>query len=37
MKNKYNMTLSDNIEYAKRNIVDSIFKEAHVEGINVTF
>lgn len=37
MKNKYNMTLEDNIMYAKRNIVDSIYSEARLEGIGVTY
>lgn len=31
------MTREDCIEYAKRMIVDSIYREARVEGINVTF
>lgn len=31
------MLREDNIFYAKRNLVDSIWKEAHIEGINVTF
>lgn len=29
--------MEDNVEFAKRQIVDSIYKEARVEGINVTF
>lgn len=37
MTNRYNMTVEDNIFYAKRNIIDSIWKEANVEGIAVTF
>ena len=37
MENKYNMTVEDNIDFAKRIIVDSIYREARVEGINVTF
>ena len=37
MKNKYNMTLEQNIFVAKRNIVDYIWKSANLEGINVTF
>ena len=35
--NKYNMTPDENALFAKRNIVDSIWKEAHLEGIAVTF
>ncbi len=31
------MTLSDNVMYAKRNIVDSIYTEARLEGISVTY
>lgn len=31
------MTLEDNIMYAKRNIVDSIYSEARLEGIGVTY
>ena len=31
------MTVEDNVEFAKRQIVDSIYREARVEGINVTF
>ena len=37
MKDKYNMTLEANIFFAKRNIVDSIWKSSHIEGIDVTF
>ena len=37
MKDKFHMTVEDNISYAKRMIVDSIYREARVEGINVTF
>lgn len=35
--NKFQMSVEDNVEFAKRQIVDSIYKEARVEGINVTF
>ncbi len=31
------MSVEDNVEFAKRQIVDSIYKEARIEGINVTF
>lgn len=37
MQNKYNMTAEQNIFVAKRNIVDYIWKSAHLEGIDVTF
>lgn len=36
-KNKYEMTQNDNVLFAKRNIVDSIYSEAKLEGISVTF
>ena len=31
------MSVEDNIFYAKRNIGDSIWKEATIEGIDITF
>ncbi len=34
---KYNMSVEDNILYAKRNIVDSIYSESRLAGITVTF
>lgn len=37
MTNRYNMSIEDNIFLAKRNIIDSIWKEANIEGIAVTF
>lgn len=37
MKDKYNMSIEGNIFYAKRNIIDSIWKSAHLEGIAVTY
>ena len=37
MENKFNMTSEDNIFWAKRNIVDTIYKNAKLEGINITF
>ncbi len=37
MKNKFSMTVEENIFAAKRNIVDYIWKSAKLEGINVTF
>jgi Fic family protein len=37
IKDKYNMTVEDNVFFAKRNIVDSIYKSARLEGLAVTF
>ena len=37
MKNKYNMSKQDNIFFAKRKLVDNIYKSANLEGIAVTF
>ena len=37
MKNKYNMTNEDNIFFAKRKLVDNIYKSANLEGIAITF
>lgn len=37
MQDKYNMTKEQNIFLAKRNIVDSIWKSSHIEGIEVTY
>ncbi len=37
MKNKFSLTVEENIFVAKRNIVDYIWKSARLEGINVTF
>ena len=37
MKNKYNLTQEQNIFLAKRNIVDNIYSNARMEGINITF
>ena len=37
MENKYNLTLEQNIFLAKRNIVDNVYSNAKMEGINVTF
>lgn len=36
-KDLYHMTVEDNIAYAKRNIVDLIYKSARLEGLAVTF
>ncbi len=37
MENKYQMTLEQNIFLAKRNLVDNVYANARMEGINVTF
>ena len=37
MDNKYNMSMEDNIFFAKRKIIDNIYKSANLEGIAVTF
>ena len=37
MKNKYEMSKNDNIFFAKRKLVDNIYKSANLEGIAVTF
>lgn len=37
MAEQYRMTIEENVFYAKRNVVDSIWKEANIEGIAVTF
>ena len=37
MKNKFNLSLEENIFIAKRNIVDYIYKSARLEGFAVTF
>lgn len=37
MENKYNLTQEQNIFFAKRNIVDSLWKSANLEGIAITF
>ncbi len=37
MKNKYNMTKEDNVFFAKRKLVDNIYKSANLEGIAITF
>ena len=36
-KNKYNLTLEQNIFLAKRNIIDNIYANARMEGLNITF
>ena len=37
MESKYNMSKQDNIFFAKRKLVDNIYKSANLEGIAVTF
>ena len=37
MENKYNMTQEQNIFLAKRNLVDNIYSNARLEGLNITF
>lgn len=37
MKNKYNMAKEDNIFFAKRKLIDNLYKSANLEGIAVTF
>lgn len=37
MQNKYNLTLEQNIFLAKRNLVDNVYANARMEGLNVTF
>ena len=37
MENKYHMTKEDNIFFAKRKLVDNIWKSANLEGIAVPF
>jgi len=37
MENKYNLTLEQNIFLAKRNLVDNVYSNARMEGLNVTF
>ncbi len=37
MINKYTLTIEQNIFLAKRNLVDNIYTNARMEGINITF
>lgn len=37
VENKFNMTKEDNIFFAKRKLIDNIYKSANLEGIAVTF
>lgn len=35
MKRKYNMTEEDNIFFAKRKLIDNLYKSANLEGIKI--
>lgn len=37
MENKYNLTVEQNIFLAKRNLIDNIYANAKMEGLNITF
>lgn len=37
MKDRYSMTIEQNIFLAKRNLVDNIYANAKMEGLNITF
>ena len=37
MKDKYNLTIEQNIFLAKRTLVDNIYANARMEGLNITF
>ena len=37
MKDKYNLKLEENIFLAKKNLVDNVYSNARMEGINITF
>lgn len=37
MQDKYNLTTEQNIFLAKRNLVDNIYANARMEGLNITF
>lgn len=37
MENKYNLTVEQNVFLAKRNIIDNIYANARMEGLNITF
>lgn len=37
MQDKYKMNLEQNIFLAKRNLIDNIYANARMEGLNVTF
>lgn len=37
MENKYNLTMEQNLFLAKRSLVDNIYANARMEGLNITF
>ena len=37
MQNKYKLTIEQNIFLAKRNLVDNVYSNARMEGLNITF
>ena len=37
MENKYNLTKEQNIKFAKKLLVDSVYKSANLEGIKISF
>lgn len=37
MQDKYNMTLEQNLFLAKKNLVENIYSNAKMEGLNITF
>lgn len=37
MQNKYNLTIEQNLFLAKRSLVDNIYTNAKMEGLNITF
>ena len=37
MENKYNLSLEQNIFLAKRNLIDNVYANAKMEGLNITF
>ena len=37
IENKYKMSVEENVFYAKRNLIDSMWKSANLEGIAVTY
>ncbi len=37
MQNKYSLTLEQNVFLAKRNLVDNVYSNARMEGLNITF
>ncbi len=37
MQDKYNMTLEQNLFLAKKNLIENIYANARMEGLNITF